>query len=196
MNIRTKSCCCSANKQKSIYDFEVMAMGGKSVSLADYKGKVLLIVNTASKCGFTPQYADLEAINKRFADKGLAILDFPCNQFGNQSPESDAETMQFCQLNYGTTFPQFKKLEVNGENEAPLYTWLKGQKGFAGFDKDHTLTPILEKMLAEADPDYASKADIKWNFTKFLVDREGNVVARFEPTASMESVASAIEGLL
>lgn len=104
--------------------------------------------------------------------------------------------MQFCQLNYGTTFPQFKKLEVNGENEAPLYTWLKGQKGFAGFDKDHTLTPILEKMLAEADPDYASKADIKWNFTKFLVDREGNVVARFEPTASMESVASAIEGLL
>lgn len=196
MEIRKKSCCCSASKNKSIYDIEVMAQGNKSVKLEEYKGKVMLIVNTASKCGFTPQYADLEALNKRFSDKGLAILDFPCNQFGNQSPESDAETTQFCQINYGTTFPQFKKIEVNGPGEAPLYTWLKAAKGFAGFDKEHNLTSILEKMLGEADPDFASKADIKWNFTKFLVDRNGNVVARFEPTAPMESVSKAIESLL
>ena len=195
MEIRKKSCCC-AKCDKSIYDIEVMAQGGKSVKLDDYKGKVLLIVNTASKCGFTPQYADLEALNKRFADRGLAILDFPCNQFAGQSPESDEETTQFCQLNYGTTFPQFKKLEVNGANESPLYTYLKAQKGFAGFDPSHKLTPILDKMLSEADPDYAQKADIKWNFTKFLVDREGNVVDRFEPMTDMAVVAEAVEKLL
>lgn len=196
MEIRKKSCCCGTKNKKSIYDIEVMAQGNKPVKLEDYKGKVLLVVNTASKCGFTPQYDDLEAINKRFADRGFSILDFPCNQFGNQSPESDAETTQFCQLNYGTTFPQFKKIEVNGANESPLYTYLKAQKGFGGFDKDHQLTPILDKVLSEADPDYASKADIKWNFTKFLIDREGNVVARFEPTTDMAVVASAIEALL
>ena len=126
----------------------------------------------------------------------LIIVVFMFNWLINQSPESDAETTQFCQLNYGTTFPQFKKIEVNGENEAPLYTWLKAQKGFAGFDKDHKLTPILDKLLGEADPDYASKADIKWNFTKFLIDRNGNVVARFEPTTDMAVVANAIEALL
>ena len=196
MEIRKKSCCCGTKDKKSIYDIEVMAQGNKPVKLEDYKGKVLLVVNTASKCGFTPQYDDLEAINKRFADRGFSILDFPCNQFGNQSPESDAETTQFCQLNYGTTFPQFKKIEVNGANESPLYTYLKAQKGFGGFDKDHQLTSILDKVLSEADPDYASKADIKWNFTKFLIDREGNVVARFEPTTDMAVVASAIEALL
>ena len=196
MEIRKKSCCCGTKDKKSIYDIEVMAQGNKPVKLEDYKGKVLLVVNTASKCGFTPQYDDMEAINKRFADRGFSILDFPCNQFGNQSPESDAETTQFCQLNYGTTFPQFKKIEVNGANESPLYTYLKAQKGFGGFDKDHQLTPILDKVLSEADPDYASKADIKWNFTKFLIDREGNVVARFEPTTDMAVVASAIEALL
>ena len=196
MEIRKKSCCCGTKSKKSIYDIEVMAQGNNPVKLDDYNGKVLLVVNTASKCGFTPQYDDLEAINKRFSERGFVILDFPCNQFGNQSPESDAETTQFCQLNYGTTFPQFKKIEVNGANESPLYTYLKAQKGFAGFDKDHKLTPILDKMLSEADPDYASKSDIKWNFTKFLIDREGNVVARFEPTTDMAVVANAIEALL
>lgn len=195
MEIRQKSCCCKKSTP-SIYDFEVMAQGGKPVKLEEYKGKVLLIVNTASKCGFTPQYADLEALNKRFAERGLVILDFPCNQFAGQSPESDEETTKFCQLNYGTTFPQFKKLEVNGDNASPLYTWLKTQRGFGGFDPDHKLTPILDKMLSEADPDYAQKSDIKWNFTKFLVDREGNVVARFEPMTDMSVVAEAIEKLL
>jgi glutathione peroxidase len=196
MDIKKKNCCCSANNGKSIYDFEVMALGNKSVKLEEYKGKVMLIVNTASKCGFTPQYADLEALNKRYAEQGLAILDFPCNQFKEQSPESDEERVKFCQLNYGTTFPQFKKIEVNGENASPLYCWLKSQRGFKGFDKNHPITHILEKLLGEADADYASKPDIKWNFTKFLVDREGKVVERFEPTADMDSVAKAIEKLL
>ena len=196
MKTYNKSCCCSANKNKSIYDIEVMAQGNKPVKFEEYKGNVLLIVNTASKCGFTPQYADLEALNKRYAERGLVILDFPCNQFGGQSHESDEETTQFCQLNYDTTFPQFKKLEVNGANESPLYTYLKAQKGFAGFDQSHPITPKLEQILGEVDPDYASKADIKWNFTKFLVDREGKVVERFEPMTDMATVAKAIEALL
>ena len=196
METRDKSCCCSANKSKTIYDFEVMAQGNKPVKLSDYKGKVMLIVNTASKCGFTPQYADLEALNKRFSEQGLVILDFPCNQFKEQSPENDEERTKFCQLNYGTTFPQLKKIEVNGENASPLYCWLKSQKGFKGFDKSNPITHILEKLLSEVDADYASKPDIKWNFTKFLVDREGNVVARFEPMAPMACVEKTIEELL
>ena len=196
METRTKNCCCTNSNNKTIYDFEVMAQGNKPVKLSDYKGKVMLIVNTASKCGFTPQYADLEALNKRFAEQGFVILDFPCNQFKEQSPESDEERTKFCQFNYGTTFPQLKKIDVNGENESPLYTWLKSQKGFRGFDKSNPITHILEKLLSEADPDYASKRDIKWNFTKFLVDRNGKVVERFEPTTDMDIVAKAIEALL
>ncbi len=196
MKTYPKSCCCNAKTDKSIYDIEVMAVGNKPVSLEEYRGKVLLIVNTASRCGFTPQYAELEELYKRFSERGFEILDFPCNQFGNQSPEDDQERVEFCKINYGTTFPQFKKIEVNGPNESPLYTYLKAQKGFAGFDKSHKLTPILESKLGEADPDYASKPDIKWNFTKFLVDRSGNVVARFEPMTDMAAVSEAIEALL
>lgn len=194
MKTYPKSCCCNTNR--SIYDFEVMAVGNKPVKLEEYRGKVLLIVNTASRCGFTPQYAELEELYKRFAERGFEILDFPCNQFANQSPEEDEERVKFCQINYGTTFPQFKRIEVNGPNESPLYTYLKSQKGFAGFDPNHRLTPILEQRLGEADPDYASKPDIKWNFTKFLVDRSGNVVSRFEPMTDMAIVAEAIEALL
>lgn len=196
MKTYTKSCCCNTNTDKSIYDYEVMAIGNKCVKLEEYRGKVLLIVNTASRCGFTPQYAELEALYKRFADRGFEILDFPCNQFANQSPEDDQERVEFCQINYGTTFPQFKKIEVNGPNELPLYTFLKSKKGFAGFDPNHRLTPILEQRLSDADPDYASKSDIKWNFTKFLVDRSGNVVARFEPMTDMAVVAEGVEKLL
>ena len=115
MEIKKKSCCCSANKSKSIYDFEVMAQGNKPVKLEEYKGQVLLIVNTASKCGFTPQYADLEALNKRFGEQGFAILDFPCNQFGGQAPGTEEEIVDFCQSRYGVTFKQFAKIEVNGD---------------------------------------------------------------------------------
>lgn len=181
---------------KTVYDFSVLGKKGEEISLARYKGQVLLIVNTASRCGFTPQYEELEAMYERLHDKGFELLDFPCNQFGQQAPGSDEEITQFCQLNYKTKFPQFKKIEVNGTGELPLYTWLKSQKGFAGFDPSHPITKILVEMLSKADPDYAKKSDIKWNFTKFLIDREGHVVARFEPTEDLKKVEAAIEKLL
>lgn len=181
-----------AQEKQTLYNFSATAQSGESVSLNKYKGKVVLIVNTASRCGFTPQYADLERLYEAYSEKGLEILDFPCNQFGQQSPESDEETTQFCQLNYGTQFPQYRKIEVNGENETPLYAWLKSQKGFAGFDKSHKLGELLDTMLRKANPDYDKSPDIKWNFTKFLIDREGNVVERFEPTTDMKVVEESI----
>ena len=181
---------------KTIYEFTVKDRKGKDVSLKEYANEVLLIVNTATKCGFTPQYEELEKLYEQYHSQGFEILDFPCNQFGQQAPGSDEEIAQFCQLNYGTKFPQFTKADVNGENEMPLYTWLKAQKGFAGFDEGNKLTPLLNDMLAKADPDFASKPDIKWNFTKFLIDRKGNVVARFEPTHDMEDVERQVEALL
>ena len=166
------------------------------MKLDTFRGKVVLVVNTASKCGFTSQYSNLEELYKKYHDKGFEILDLPCNQFGGQSPESDAETTQFCQLNYGTEFPQMKKCEVNGAGELPLYTWLKSQQGFKGFDEGHPLSKILDSKLREADADYDKKSDIKWNFTKFLINRQGDVVARFEPTADMAKVEEAIDKLL
>ena len=181
---------------KTVYDFSVLNKKGEEVSLKQYEGKVLLIVNTASRCGFTPQYEELEAMYERLSGEGFEILDFPCNQFGNQSPESDEETTEFCSLNYGTKFPQFKKCEVNGENEIALYTFLKSQKGFEGFDLNSKLGPLLDKMMREADADYDKKPDVKWNFTKFLVNRKGEVVARFEPTHSMEDVEAQVKALL
>lgn len=182
--------------QTSIYDFTVTDNKGNDVSMATYRGKVLLIVNTATACGFTPQYAELEALYEAYAQQGLEILDFPCNQFGAQAPGTDDEIQSFCTLNFGTRFPRFKKIDVNGENEIPLYTYLKAQKGFAGFDPAHPLTKILDDMFTKADPDYASRPDVKWNFTKFLVDKQGNVVRRFEPTATQDTLAPAIEELL
>lgn len=182
--------------QNSIYDFTVKDNKGNDIQLAQYKGKVMLIVNTATACGFTPQYNDLDSLYDSYAAKGLEILDFPCNQFGAQAPGTDEEIHEFCTLRFNTQFPRFKKIEVNGENEQPLYTYLKSQKGFAGFDPNHPLTNILHDMFSKADANYTSKPDIKWNFTKFLIDREGNVVARFEPTATKEVLAPAIEALL
>lgn len=190
---------CAQKQEESmntVYDYTVLDKKGEPVSLKEYEGKVLLIVNTASRCGFTPQYEALEAMYERLAGKGLEILDFPCNQFGNQSPESDEETTQFCTLNYGTKFPQFKKCEVNGEGEIELYTFLKSQKGFGGFDLNSDLGPLLDKMMREADADYDKKPDIKWNFTKFIINRNGEVVARFEPTADMKAVEDCAVSLL
>ena len=181
---------------QNVYDFTVKDRRGNDVSLADYKGKVLLIVNTATRCGFTPQYEELEALYKEYKDSGLEILDFPCNQFGEQAPGTEEEIHQFCSLNFGTEFPQFKKIEVNGENELPLYTFLKAQRGFQGFDKEHKIGALLDQMLSQADADYASKPDIKWNFTKFLVDRDGNVVERYEPTTDTKVIEEAIKKLL
>ena len=181
---------------QNVYDFTVKDRRGNDVSLNEYKGKVLLIVNTATRCGFTPQYEELEALYKNYRDQGLEILDFPCNQFGEQAPGSEDEIHEFCTLNFGTEFPQFKKIEVNGENELPLYTFLKSKCGFKGFDKDHKIGALLDEMLSKADPDYASKPDIKWNFTKFLIDRKGNVVERYEPTTAIQVIEEAIKQLL
>jgi glutathione peroxidase len=186
----------TAMAQTSIYDFTVKTNKGADQSLSEYKGKVILVVNTATQCGFTPQYEDLDSLYDEFSGRGFTILDFPCNQFGGQAPESDEEIEQFCTLRFNTKFPRFKKIDVNGENEIPLYTWLKSQKDFAGFDKNHKLTAILEDMFSKADPNYAEKSDIKWNFTKFLIDSEGNVVKRFEPTATKEVIAPEVEKLL
>ena len=133
--------------QTSVLDFTVKDRKGNDVALSEYKGKVLLIVNTATRCGFTPQYEELEALYKAYKDKGLEILDFPCNQFGNQAPGTEEEIAQFCSLNYGTEFPQFKKIEVNGENEDPLFTFLKKEKGFEGFDLNHPIGKILAEMM-------------------------------------------------
>ncbi|MBY4797820.1 glutathione peroxidase [Collinsella sp. AGMB00827] len=181
----------------SVYDFTVQDMQGNDVHLADYQGKVLLIVNTATECGFTPTYADLQKLYQDLGDQDFEILDFPCNQFGNQAPGTAQEIHTFCTGRFGVTFPQFAKVEVNGEHEHPLFTWLKKEQGFAGFDPNHKLTPILTKMFDEDDPHWKQSADIKWNFTKFLLDKNGQVVARFEPTADIATVVRpAVEKLL
>lgn len=180
----------------SIYEIKVTNRAGEQVLLEDYKGKVVLVINSATQCGFTPQYDALQDLFEKYEDDGLVILDFPCNQFGSQAPGTDDEIVSFCDTNYGITFPIFSKTEVNGENASQLFKYLKSQKGFAGFDPEHDLTPILDKMLSEANPEYESDPDIKWNFTKFLIDRDGNVVERFEPTESMDIVEDHIKELL
>ena len=157
----------------SIYDFTANTLDGKPVALRDYAGKVLLIVNTASKCGFTPQYQGLEAMYQEYRDRGLAVLGFPCNQFGAQEPGTADEIESFCHKNYGVSFPMFEKIDVNGDGAHPLYRWLKSSaRGLLG---------------SEA---------IKWNFTKFLVDRQGNVVDRFAPTTKPEDLKANVEALL
>ena len=176
----------------TIYQFTVKDRTGGEVSLKDYAGKVLLIVNTATRCGFTPQYEGMEAMYERLRGRGFELLDFPCNQFGQQAPGTDEEIHGFCVLNYKTAFPQFAKVEVNGENAAPLFRFLVANTTFEGFPQDGKLAPILEKMLGEADPDYAKKPDIKWNFTKFLIGKDGRIVRRFEPTAPLDEVETAI----
>lgn len=180
----------------NIYDFTMEDVNGNEVSLKDYEGKVILVINSATECGFTPQYDTLQDIYEKHESEGFVILDFPCNQFGHQAPGTNEEIASFCDSRYGITFPIFSKIEVNGDGEAPLYTYLKSQKGFAGFDAEHPLTPMLESILERTDKDYAAKSDIKWNFTKFLIDRNGNVVERFEPTADMELVEERIKELL
>lgn len=181
---------------RTIYEFSVKDRKGKSVSLKEYANEVVLIVNTATKCGFTPTYEELEALYEKYHTQGFEILDFPCNQFGNQAPGTDESIHQFCKLTYGTEFSRFKKIKVNGEDAEPLFTFLKEQKGFAGWDETHPLYPILDEMLSKADPNYKENTDIKWNFTKFLINKKGQVVARFEPTERIENIATQIEALL
>ena len=174
--------------QSSVYDFTVKDDAGKDVSLADYKGKVLLIVNTATRCGFTPQYKELEALYEKYAKDGFEILDFPCNQFGEQAPGSIQEIHQFCTANFDIQFPQFDKIDVNGANEHPLYTFLKSQKGFGGFDTTDQRGKFMDEMMRKQDADYDKKSDIKWNFTKFLISRDGRVLKRYEPTDKMSTI--------
>ncbi|MBQ7989205.1 MAG: glutathione peroxidase [Bacteroidaceae bacterium] len=177
----------------NVYQFNVQDAQGQDVSLAQYRGKVLLIVNTATQCGFTPQYSELQTLYEKYQAQGLEILDFPCNQFGGQAPGTQEEIHTFCTTNYHTTFTQFQKLEVNGEGESPLFAYLKEKQGFQGFDSEHPIGKLLDDMLKKQDPDYAQSADIKWNFTKFIVSRKGQVVARFEPTAPINEVEQAVK---
>ena len=178
----------------NIYDLKAKNGKGEEISFEQYKGKVLLIVNTATGCGFTPQYEGLENMYKKYHEKGLEILDFPCNQFGNQAPGTDEEIHQFCTLKYNTTFEQFAKVDVNGENESEVWKYLKSQKGFEGFPglKGKILVPVAKAM----DKDYKNNSNIKWNFTKFLVDREGKVVERFEPTVEPKDIEQKVVELL
>lgn len=179
----------------SIYDFKVVAQDGSEVSLGDYQGKVLLIVNTATGCGFTPHYQQLQELYEACHDQGLEILDFPCNQFGEQAPGSDDEIYTFCTGRFGITFPQFSKVEVIGENAIPLYKWLSENTKFDGFG----LSPMglaMNGIAKKMDKDYKKNGAVKWNFTKFLISRDGQILARFEPTASMKSVMDRVKAAL
>ena len=176
---------------KTVYDFTVKDRQGNEVSLSEFAGKVLLIVNTATGCGFTPHYEPLEAMYKEFREQGLEILDFPCNQFANQAPGSEDEIHEFCTLKFGTEFPQFAKIDVNGESADPLFAFLATEKPFAGFGNG-LKNAALSKFADMNNKAFGDKAYIKWNFTKFLIDREGKVIARFEPTVDMEEVRAAV----
>lgn len=179
----------------SIYDLNVTRADGSELSLKEYEGKVILIVNTATGCGFTPQYAPIEEMYKKYHEKGLEIIDVPCNQFAGQAPGSDEEIHEFCTLKYNTTFEQMKKSDVNGENEIPLFTYLKSKKGFESFGKGPKAF-MMKAVAKMKDKKYKENPDIKWNFTKFVVDRNGEVVARFEPTIDMKEVEKCIVSLL
>ena len=181
-------------KNMSIYDFTVKDRKGNDVPMSKFKGKVLLIVNTATGCGFTPQYEGLEKLWEDYHGKGLEILDFPCDQFGHQAPGTDDEIHEFCQMKFNTSFENFKKIEVNGENAEPLYKYLKNQKSFAGFTGEKA--EFMAGFIAKQDPDYKNNSEIKWNFTKFLVNRNGEVVERFESTAEPAEIADKILSLL
>ena len=181
---------------QSIYDITVKDDAGKDVSLSDYKGKVLLIVNTATRCGFTPQYKELEALYEQYREEGLEILDFPCNQFGQQAPGTIQEIHQYCTATFSIQFPQFDKDDVNGANESHLFAYLKQQKGFGGFDLTDQTGKLMDNMLRKQDADYAEKPDIKWNFTKFLVARDGHVLKRYEPTEKITNVEEDIQTAL
>lgn len=186
----------TTSAQTSVYDFKVKDDAGKEVSLSDYKGKVLLIVNTATRCGFTPQYKELEALYEKFHAEGLEILDFPCNQFGEQAPGTIQEIHQFCTANFNIQFPQFDKIDVNGPEESPLYTYLKAQKGFGGFDLNDKTGKMMDGMLRKRDADFDKKSDIKWNFTKFLVSRDGKVLKRYELTDKMSDIEADVQNEL
>ena len=179
----------------TVYDYTVKDRQGNDISLKDYEGKVLLIVNTATGCGFTPHYEPLEEMYKEFKDKGFEILDFPCNQFAGQAPGSDDEIHEFCTMRFGTEFPQFAKIDVNGDNADPLFAYLASEKPFTGFGKG-VKNAALNTFAAANNKKYGNKTYVGWNFTKFLIDRKGNVIERFEPTVDMKEVKEKTEAAL
>ncbi|MBO6088731.1 MAG: glutathione peroxidase [Lachnospiraceae bacterium] len=177
------------------YDLKVTARDGSDVLMKDFENKVVLVVNTATGCGFTPHYKPLEEMYEKYHDRGFEIIDVPCNQFAGQTPGTDDEIHEFCTLKYNTQFPQMKKSDVNGENAIELFKYLKSQKTFEGFGKGPTAL-AMSAMLKKIDKDYKNNSEIKWNFTKFIVNRKGEVVARFEPTADMKDVDKFVENLI
>lgn len=179
----------------SIFDFEVLNKKKETVNLKEYEGKVCLVINSATGCGFTPQYKELEALYEKYADKGFMILDFPCNQFANQAPGTDDEIQTFCTSKYDVKFPIFKKIEVNGENASPLFNYLKDTLPFFGV-KGHPFKTRIIKMIGKISKTTKDPKAIKWNFTKFLCDKNGNPVERFEPTAPMKDLEKSIQKLL
>jgi glutathione peroxidase len=175
-----------------MYDFTVKDNKGNDVSLEAYRGKVLFIVNTATKCGLTPQYEGLEAVYQKYRDRGVEILDFPSNQFLGQAPGTDEEIQNFCTLKYNTTFPRFSKIDVNGKNAHPLFVWLKEQ---AAEDQGDENSASFEKKVKVLKP-FAKRGDIKWNFGKFLITRDGKVTGRYSPAFTPEKLSAAIEACL
>lgn len=180
----------------SVYNFSAINIDGEEVSLKDYEGKVLLIVNTASKCGFTPQYEELQKLYEKYQEQGLEILGFPCNQFKEQEPGESTEIKKFCSINYGVTFPLFEKTEVRGAGAHPLFKYLIEKAPYKGLDPNHPIGQKLLALLTEMDPNYFNDDEIKWNFTKFLIDKQGNVVGRYEPTTAPLNMQEDIQKLL
>ncbi|MBR4553684.1 MAG: glutathione peroxidase [Bacteroidaceae bacterium] len=179
---------------QTIYDFKALTSKGKELNFAQFQGKVLLIVNTASKCGFTPQFAGLEELNQRYKDQGLVVIGFPCNQFGQQDPGTDGEIEGFCQLNYGVTFQIMKKIDVNGPEANPIFEYLKAQaptEEYSGLKAKGAA--MLFKTISKS---VEKESDIKWNFTKFLITRDGTVIKRYAPTTKPEKIEADIQELL
>ena len=180
----------------SLYELSAKDIDGNNIKLEAYKGQVLLIVNTASKCGFTPQYEDLQKLYSQYKDAGLEILGFPCNQFNAQEPGTSEDTKTFCELNYGVTFPIFEKVEVNGADAHPVFKHVKSAIPFEEMDLSNMTNKIIDKILMEKYPEYRVSNAIRWNFTKFLVDREGNVLKRFESSVEPMALVDHIKPLL
>lgn len=180
----------------SIYDFQAKNIDGEMIKLEDYKDKVLLIVNTASKCGFTPQYEDLQKLYDMYNEKGFEILGFPCNQFAEQEPGNNEDVKNFCQLNYGVSFPMFEKIDVKGKDMHPIFKYLTSNSEFKGFDLNNPSGKILYSIISEKSPEALVDSSIKWNFTKFLINRKGEIVNRFESPIEPMDIAPEIEKLL
>ena len=188
---------CNNQNNSGIYDITVKDINGNDVSLANYKGKVLLIVNVASKCGLTPQYEGLEALYQKYKDQGLEILGFPCNQFLEQEPGTNEEIQSFCSLNYNVTFPLFAKIDVNGEAESPLYTYLKKQAPFKGYPEGaEEFAAKLDEIHQQTGSGFNQGDAIRWNFGKFLVSKDGKTIIRFEPMVTPDMMEEAIQELL